>query len=55
MGEHKDRDHSTEYELSSDSELRFEIESKAQKVIVELKTGFAEVFGKTQNSICDCI
>lgn len=36
---------SQEYKLDPDCELRFEIESKNEKIIVELKTGQAEVFG----------
>ncbi|XP_055382649.1 protein CLP1 homolog [Condylostylus longicornis] len=34
-----------EYTLDVDSELRFEIESKDSKVVVELKSGQAEMFG----------
>lgn len=34
-----------EYNLDQDSELRFEIESKGEKVYLTLKSGFAEVFG----------
>lgn len=34
-----------EFKLESDSELRFEVESKTEKVILILKSGLAEVFG----------
>lgn len=34
-----------EYNLEADSELRFELEAKGEKVFVELKSGFAELFG----------
>ncbi|KAF7990682.1 hypothetical protein HCN44_000487 [Aphidius gifuensis] len=36
---------SKEYKLDPDCELRFEIESKNEKTVVELKAGQAEVFG----------
>lgn len=34
-----------EYNLDADSELRFEIENKGEKVLLTLKNGLAEVFG----------
>lgn len=34
-----------EFKLESDSELRFEVESKNEKVFLTLKSGLAEVFG----------
>lgn len=34
-----------EFKLEPDCELRFEVESKNEKVILELKSGMAEVFG----------
>lgn len=34
-----------EFKLDPDSELRFEVESKGEKVFLTLKAGFAEVFG----------
>lgn len=37
--------HAQEYNLDADSELRFEIETKGEKVLLMLKSGFAEVFG----------
>jgi polyribonucleotide 5'-hydroxyl-kinase len=45
MGE-RDKDNVVDYDMGSDSELRFEIESKSEKVIVELKSGYAELFGE---------
>ncbi|XP_055606682.1 protein CLP1 homolog [Uranotaenia lowii] len=35
----------TEYKLETDSELRFEIENKNEKVFVTLLSGYAELFG----------
>ena len=37
----------TEYKLSAESELRFEVEDEA--VICELKSGLAEMFTQIQN------
>ncbi|KAL4713093.1 hypothetical protein ACJJTC_001147 [Scirpophaga incertulas] len=34
-----------EFKLEPDSELRFEVESKNEKVVLEVKTGYAELFG----------
>ncbi|XP_043471503.1 protein CLP1 homolog [Leptopilina heterotoma] len=34
-----------EFKLDADSELRFEIESKNEKVLLELKNGLGEIFG----------
>lgn len=39
------REHYQEFKLDSDSELRFEVESKAEKIILTVKSGLAEVFG----------
>ncbi|KAB0804028.1 hypothetical protein PPYR_00998 [Photinus pyralis] len=39
------KDNIQEFKLEPDSELRFELESKSEKVYVILKSGFAEVFG----------
>lgn len=36
---------SQEFKLDPDSELRFEVESKNEKVYLTLKSGFAEIFG----------
>uniref|UniRef100_U5EVR2 Protein CLP1 homolog n=1 Tax=Corethrella appendiculata TaxID=1370023 RepID=U5EVR2_9DIPT len=35
----------TEYKLENDSELRFEIEAKNEKIVVTLTSGYAELFG----------
>ncbi|PZC72048.1 hypothetical protein B5X24_HaOG211973 [Helicoverpa armigera] len=34
-----------EFKLDPDSELRFEVESKNEKVVLEIKSGYAELFG----------
>ncbi|XP_048486316.1 protein CLP1 homolog [Plutella xylostella] len=34
-----------EFKLDPDSELRFEVESKNEKVVLEVKSGYAELFG----------
>ncbi|KAH9642968.1 hypothetical protein HF086_013529 [Spodoptera exigua] len=34
-----------EFKLEPDSELRFEVESKNEKVVLEVKSGYAELFG----------
>ncbi|KAG8233599.1 hypothetical protein J437_LFUL001010 [Ladona fulva] len=46
MSEEKDKDSNVqEFKLDPDTELRFEVESKNEKVSLELKSGMAEVFG----------
>lgn len=46
MSEEKDKSGAVqEFNLEPDSELRFEVESRNEKVILELKVGMAEVFG----------
>ncbi|GFG35312.1 hypothetical protein Cfor_10314 [Coptotermes formosanus] len=44
MSEEKDVN-CQEFKLEPDCELRFEVESKNEKVVLELKSGMAEVFG----------
>ncbi|CAI6375196.1 unnamed protein product [Macrosiphum euphorbiae] len=34
-----------EFQLKPDHELRFEVENKNETVVLELKTGLAEIFG----------
>ncbi|KAF5280435.1 hypothetical protein FQR65_LT03244 [Abscondita terminalis] len=45
MSVEEKKDQVQEFKLEADSELRFELESKAEKVFLTLKSGFAEVFG----------
>lgn len=45
MSEEQKTPQTQEFKLESDCELRFEVESKNEKVILTLKSGLAEVFG----------
>ncbi|CAG2056979.1 unnamed protein product [Timema podura] len=46
MSDEREKDSNVqEFKLDSDCELRFEVESKNEKVTLELKNGMAEIFG----------